>query len=102
MCHKRTIGRSVSVRTRSPDSTVGLSPCRLWIGGNERDSEPVVALNANSLDRGHAHLGLGCGKAIESVQGLACRILALGDSPVTDNIVHDDEASPTREFESNL
>jgi hypothetical protein len=38
----------------------------LRISGNDRDSEAVMAVNANSLKRGDAHSGFGCHEIVES------------------------------------
>jgi hypothetical protein len=38
----------------------------LWIGGNDRYSEAVVAVDANSLKRGDTHFGFGCHEIVEA------------------------------------
>ena len=37
----------------------------LRIGGNDRYSEAVVAVDANSLERGATHFGFGCREIVE-------------------------------------
>jgi hypothetical protein len=38
----------------------------LRIGGNDRDGEAVMAVDANSLKRGDTHFGFGCHEIVES------------------------------------
>ena len=43
-----------------------LTEAELRIGGNDRYSEAVVAVDANSLKRGDTHFGFGCHEIVES------------------------------------
>jgi hypothetical protein len=64
---------------------------------DERDSEAVISLAADSLYFGGDYAGLGCEHLVEPAHTLHSRVLArsVDDSSVAHDVVHYDQAART-------
>ena len=61
-----------------------------------------MPIDANRLNRGHTHFGLGRSETKKSVQASSCRGLLFDGSRVAADIIRDNESAPTREFQRPL